>query len=211
MNLSKTTKEQIVRKIMLDVPEVDYGQLIHDVVQAEALRMMPPEVRAIYDNVEMRGYLSGMHLAVHGYGSPSVPPIFWRRCHNDATDYVTTIYLTKKHWNSSLDPLTKTLVDNVYWNVQDLMSLAETQAKARESMCEKLFTMLAGIRTLKQAKTLLEPELHKYLPVEPPKDPAQKALQASTAVVPYVVANLREMGWPKDQEPKADADAAEVV
>ena len=25
MNLSKTTKEQIVRKIMLDVPEVDYG------------------------------------------------------------------------------------------------------------------------------------------------------------------------------------------
>ena len=67
-------------------------------------------------------------------------------------------------------------------------------------MRQKLQTMLRGIRTLKQAKTLLEPELHKYLPPEPPKDPAQKAAQASTALVPYVVANLREMGWPKDKE-----------
>jgi hypothetical protein len=58
--------------------------------------------------------------------------------------------------------------------------------------------MLYDIRTLKQAKTLLEPELHKYLPEEPPKEP--KPAQASTALVPYVVAGLREMGWPKDQE-----------
>ena len=199
MNLSKLTKEQIVNKIMRDVPEVDYGQLIHDVVQAEALRMMPPEVRAIYDNVEMRGYLSGMHLAVHGYGSPSIPPIFWRKAVNEPMCYVTTIYLTKKHWNDRADPLTKTLADNVYWNVQDLLSLAETQAKARESMREKLKTMLAGIRTLKQAKTLLEPELHKYLPAEPPKADA-KAAQASVALVPYVVDALKEMGWPKTEE-----------
>jgi hypothetical protein len=27
-----------------------------------------------------------------------------------------------------------------------------------------------------------------------------KPAQASTALVPYVVAGLREMGWPKDQE-----------
>ena len=124
MNLSKTTKEQIVNKIMRDVPEVDYGQLIHDVVQAEALRRK---------------------------------------------------------------------------SVQDILSLAETQAKARESMREKLFTMLAGIRTLKQAKTLLEPELHKYLPAEPPKADA-KAAQASVALVPYVVDALKEMGWPKTKE-----------
>ena len=65
-------------------------------------------------------------------------------------------------------------------------------------MKQKLYTMLACIRTLKQAQTLLEPELHKYLPEEPPKDPAQKSAQASTALVPYVVANLREMGWPKE-------------
>jgi hypothetical protein len=57
--------------------------------------------------------------------------------------------------------------------------------------------MLYDIRTLKQAKTLLEPELHKYLPEEPPKEP--KSAQASTALVPYVVAGLREMGWPKDK------------
>jgi len=48
---------------------------------------------------------------------------------------------------------------------------------------------------------LLEPELHKYLPEEPPKD--MKPAQASTALVPYVVAGLREMGWPKDKEEAA--------
>jgi hypothetical protein len=81
-----------------------------------------------------------------------------------------------------------------------LAKAAEEQWKARSSMEDKLKTVLAGIRTLKQAKTLLEPELHKYLPVEPPKGDAQKAAQASTALVPYVVANLREMGWPKEDQ-----------
>jgi hypothetical protein len=84
--------------------------------------------------------------------------------------------------------------------VDHCIRLAEEQGKACRSMRDKLTTMLRGIRTLKQAKALLEPELHKYLPVEPPKDEAQKAAQASTALVPYVVANLREMGWPKEDQ-----------
>ena len=97
------------------------------------------------------------------------------------------------------------LVTEVQGPLADLSRAAEEQWKARRSMEEKLEAMLRGIRTLKQAKTLLEPELHKYLPEEPPKD--MKPAQASTALVPYVVAGLREMGWPKDQEPTTGEDA----
>ncbi len=93
----------------------------------------------------------------------------------------------------------------VHEQMYELAKKAEEQWKARSSMGDKLRMMLYDIRTLKQAKTLLEPELHKYLPEEPPKEP--KAAQASTALVPYVVAGLREMGWPKDQEPKTEGAA----
>jgi hypothetical protein len=88
-------------------------------------------------------------------------------------------------------------VSEAHDQIYELAKAAEEQWKARRSMEDKLKTVLAGIRTLKQANTLLEPELHKYLPAEPPKD--MKPAQASTALVPYVVAGLREMGWPKEE------------
>jgi hypothetical protein len=93
-------------------------------------------------------------------------------------------------------------VTEVQGPLADLSRAAEEQWRARRSMEEKLEAMLRGIRTLKQAKTLLEPELHKYLPEEPPKD--MKPAQASTALVPYVVAGLREMGWPKEDQQATD-------
>lgn len=211
MQLSKTHKEQIVNAILKDVPEVDYSKLIREYLQAEAVKLMPPEVRAVYDNVELRRFLGSVQTSVSAPHYSAYDVIFFCGDSDHPVTYSPTLYLSKPSWNNRLSPLVKTFMDNVTVHVTELAVKAGEQAKARDSMRQKLQTMLAGIRTLKQAKTLLEPELHKYLPVEPPKDPAQKALQASTAVVPYVVANLREMGWPKDQEPKADADTEEVM
>lgn len=198
MQLNKDHKAQIVRAIMLDVPEVDYAEMIAEHVQAEAVKLMPPEVQALYERPETRRYLHCTNIQTQGAHFYSNRAIFWCRSGDYATTSYQTLYLTKRHWNDAAGDLSKKLVDIVYPTVMDLCTKAEAQAKDREAMGKKLHTMLAGIRTLKQAKTLLEAELHKYLPPEPPKDPAQKAVQASTALVPYVVANLREMGWPKD-------------
>ena len=195
MQLNKTNKAEIVNKIMEDIPRVDYAQLTNGIVQAKAYELMPAEVKVVYDNEDTRKFLARRHCVAYGDQTGGIGYVYW--CAKTSND---TLYLNRPHYNDGDGELTKKLLSEVRAEVDVAVRRSEEQGKARNSMREKLLTMLRGIRTLKQAKTLLEPELHKYLPVEPPKDDAQKAAQASTALVPYVVANLREMGWPKEDQ-----------
>lgn len=199
MNLTKTNKSSIVAKIMKDIPEVDYAKLVTELVQTEAVKLFPAEVRALYENEETRCYLTTASLHCNSDSMYTTGSIFFPRADKQPSMYTRSIYLTRRHYNSETDALVQKLLEVVWHPVQDMVRKADAQFKERRAMKEKLDTVFRGIRTLKQAKTLLEPELHKYLPVEPPKD--NKPAQSSTALVPYVVANLREMGWPKDQEP----------
>lgn len=198
MQLNKTHKYKIVDAIMADVPRIDYEAQTVDYVQAEAVKLMPPEVRALYDNLSTRAFLACVTIQTNWAHFSFSRSIFWCRRVVFPTAYNATLYLTRPSWNDDVDDLTTKLIDTVRPEVVSLCAKAEAQAKARDSMKDKLDTVFKGIRTLKQAKTMLEPELHKYLPSEPAK--TEKAAQASTALVPYVVANLREMGWPKTEE-----------
>jgi hypothetical protein len=191
MNLNKTHKAEIVKKIMADIPMIDYAAQAHALLQAKAIEKMPAEVRAIYDKPELRRWLA-VRFATHANHLGGAN-IIWQREREDG--HGTSLYAYRIHYNNTAED--QALVTEVQGPLADLSRAAEAQWKARWSMEEKLEAMLRGIRTLKQAKTLLEPELHKYLPEEPPKEP--KSAQASTALVPYVVAGLREMGWPKDK------------
>jgi hypothetical protein len=191
MNLNKTHKAEIVKKIMADIPVIDHSAQAQALLQAKAVEKMPAEVRAIYGNPDMRHWLATRYASHHTHLSGSY--VFWQNKEGGAGDW---LYAYRVNYNDSTED--RELVTEVQGPLADLSRAAEAQWKARWSMEEKLEAMLRGIRTLKQAKTLLEPELHKYLPEEPPKD--MKPAQASTALVPYVVAGLREMGWPKDQE-----------
>jgi hypothetical protein len=194
MQLNKTHKAKIVLDIMADIPQIDHTAQAHALLQAKAIEKMPAEVRAVYDKPELRRWLA-VRFATHA-NHIGGSYIVWQR--EGELGHGTSLYAYRIHYNDSTED--RELVREVQGPLADLSRAAEDQWKARRSMEDKLKTVLAGIRTLKQAKTLLEPELHKYLPVEPPKDDAQKAAQASTALVPYVVANLREMGWPKEDQ-----------
>jgi hypothetical protein len=197
MQLNRDHKSIIVSKIMADIPRTDYAKIIRDLVQAAAYRLMPDDVKAVYDNEGTRQFLAKRQCTAYGTHTGGIGNIYWAGPHE-----YSSLYLNRAHYHSDDDKLTKKLLEAVQVPVAEAVRRADEQGKARESMRQKLTTMLAGIRTLKQAKAMLEPELHKYLPVEPPKDDTKKAAQASTALVPYVVANLREMGWPKDEENK---------
>ena len=191
MNLNKTHKAKIVRDIMTDIPAVDYAAQAHSLLQAKAIEKMPPEVRAVYDNPDLRPWLAVRFASTANHISGSY--IVWQREWLEGTG--GTLYAYRVTQNSGTEDIA--FLIKVQEPLAALAKAAEEQWKARRSMEDKLKTVLAGIRTLKQAKTLLEPELHKYLPEEPPKD--MKPAQASTALVPYVVAGLREMGWPKEE------------
>jgi hypothetical protein len=58
---------------------------------------------------------------------------------------------------------------------------------------------MLSIRTLKQAKLLLEPELHKYLPVDV-YSARTRAGATGTELVLHVVSDLTAMGWPNIKE-----------
>jgi hypothetical protein len=191
MNLNKTHKAKIVRDIMADIPMVDYTAKAHSLLQAKAIEKMPPEVRAVYDNPDLRPWLAVRFASTPSHISGSY--IIWQREWLEGIG--STLYAYRIHHNGAAED--RAFLMEVQEPLAALAKAAEEQWKARRSMEEKLETVLRGIRTLKQANTLLEPELHKYLPAEPPKD--MKPAQASTALVPYVVAGLREMGWPKEE------------
>ena len=192
MNLNKAQKGDIVRDIMKDIPQIDYRQKIREYVQAEAVKLMPAAVLALYNDEGLRPFVATMRIYGRYHGSSGdCGYVHWMSTDPDS---YRTIYLTN---SGDHDPLTKTLKANVREAVLEFCAAAEKQDKDRDSMREKLQSMLLPIRTLKQAKTLLEADLHKYLPVEPPK--GEKAT-TGVALVPYVVDSLKEMGWPKKVE-----------
>lgn len=201
MNLSLSVKAGIVSKIMRDVPRIDYGTQIIDYMQAEAMKLMPAEILAIYNNEELRPFLSReTEIYVHGcYDLGTVGTIFWRvPQRNGRYGYNRSLYVTNPSRNSDLHPSTKELMSNTFTKVVALVAAAEKQRRDHESMNNRLRDILRGIRTLKQAKTLLEPALHPYLPDAP--GPRAKNTDASTALVPYIAADLAAMGWPKTAE-----------
>lgn len=193
MNLNKTHKADIINAIMRDVPVCDYKKMIREYVQDEALKLMPAAVLALYNDEGLRPFVATIRIYGRYFASSGdCGFIHWMSSY-DPNSY-RTLYLA--HSNPSIDPLTQTLINNVRQGVLGFCDAVEKQDKDQGSMREKLQSMLLPIRTLKQAKTLLEADLHKYLPVEPPK--GEKAI-TGVALVPYVVDSLKEMGWPKEQ------------
>lgn len=57
MRLTKYLKEAFVRAAMDDVPKIDYQEKIISMIIAEAVRQLPPKVRAIYNDKSLRGFL----------------------------------------------------------------------------------------------------------------------------------------------------------
>ena len=201
MNLSISVKAGIVSKIMRDIPRIDYAALIQEHVQKVALEMMPTEARALYENPLLRPFLNGsVGLYISGCNDLGhVGGIFWRAPNDRAM-----LYLSKFSRNGDMDEMTVKLLEAVRDPVDLLVKLAEEQYRARKNIESKLRDLMLSVRTLKQAKIVLEPELHKYLPVDV-YSARNRAASTGTELVLHVVSDLQAMGWPKDQVP------AEVV
>lgn len=70
MRLTKTIRDAFVRAAMDDVPKRDYQAEIHKLIQDDALAQLPPKVRAIADDKNLRHflrteshYISGMFIS----------------------------------------------------------------------------------------------------------------------------------------------------
>jgi len=195
MNLSISVKAGIVNNIMRDIPRTDYGDLIQEYVQKVALDLMPAPARALYDDVTLRPFLNGkVGLYISGFNDLGhVGGIYWR-----APNDRSMLFLSKFSRNGEVDAMTAKLLETVQLTVANLANLSEEQYRARKRMQDNLRDMLIPVRTLKQAKLVLEPELHRYLPSDIYAARIRnRAAAAGTELVLHVVSDLKAMGWPK--------------
>ena len=134
MRLTKTQKEDFVRKVMDDVPRVDYVEKARKAIQAEAVSKMPQCVLEIYQHINLRGYLAQRYIYSDVSGMVGV---------YTNEDFVRSDEL--------VETLSKLRVEN------------DDQWKSRKELEMKIRAMIYACSTLKTALRAL-PEFAEYLP-----------------------------------------------
>lgn len=66
MKLTTAIREAFVRAVMQDVPFTDYKEEIRVFVQAMAATKLPPKIKEIYDDLQLRGYLNTERVYIGG-------------------------------------------------------------------------------------------------------------------------------------------------
>ena len=136
MRLNKNHKYAFVRAVLNDVPKEDFNQKRMDLLQGYLTRLMPPEVRAVYDKPELRPYLDKSFYWKHTSG-----PFF------------------------GLSEQAMELPKELEENVKTVLEAEREQTERIAQLREKLKAAINGCATRKQAVEAM-PELEKYLPAE---------------------------------------------
>jgi hypothetical protein len=58
MRLTQYHRQAFVSAVMNDVPEIDYDEIVHKLAQDHLVERMPPKVRAVFDDKQLRHYLT---------------------------------------------------------------------------------------------------------------------------------------------------------
>lgn len=72
MRLTKTIRDAFVRAAMADVPQRDYQAEIHKLLQDDAISKLPPKVKAIADDKDLRHFLKTESHYIKGYQCSNV-------------------------------------------------------------------------------------------------------------------------------------------
>lgn len=138
MKLTNYHRDAFVLSVMDDVPQEDYQEQYRAAVLADAAAQLPPKVRAVWDNAELRHYLKVSTVyPVTGAGSVMIPS-----------------------GDSDFD-----LSSKAKETCQNLANLTKAQYLHRKELERKLKSIAKSCSTRKALATAL-PEFEKYLPAE---------------------------------------------
>lgn len=199
--VSNDLRDSMHHKIMAGLPVINYGKLIHAVVQEEVIKAAPPEVQVMYADEKLRRYLNEVSLDVK-HGNKYVQLSHRNAVTRDYEYYNTVFGLTGRLTVQVMDDTARAVEGSLYRNV--LKRLKETQlvdkyfaqVDLRDSVSKRLRTNLKAATTFKKLYEILEPELHHYIP----KDEVVAQLPACVAPV---VDDLRKLGAVLPDTPKA--------
>lgn len=140
MRLTKVIRDAFVRAAMDDVPKKDYQAKIHKLIQDDAIAQLPPKVKAIAQDKDLRHFLNTETHYISGYNCSNVRVM---------------------HHEYQRSPSVNTQVEAM------LVELAN-QVEKRNELLSKLQATADAVTTRKALIDLL-PEFEKYLPADEAK------------------------------------------
>lgn len=196
--MTRVTKElryNMERAIMKDLPSRDYTVEIIALVQDTIAKQLPPEVKVLYDNEDLRRYVVSDKVEVFKgntsvgmYSQPSVYGVAeYMRIRMDDAEHAHRLPEGSPYAAVVMALAGSGLVDGYF-----------AQEQLRSSVLKRVRANLAAANTFKQLYEILEPELHHYIP----KDEAKAQLPACVAPV---VDDLRKLGAQLPEVAKATA------
>lgn len=189
--LTNDMRNDMHRKIMHGLPNINYRNQIEKLVQATVIEFAPKQVQELYANADTRGYL-GLNYAEVRDGN------------RIGTNYLR-IYGLIKELHIQMDERNESLLKEgtlyhaLYTRLKqaDLLNKHKAQEELRKSVSQRLTANLAAATTVKRLYEVLEPELHGYIPV------IVEGKSNLPACVAPVVDDLRKLGAQLPETPKA--------
>ena len=191
--VTKDLRYSMERAIMKDLPSRDYKVEIHKLVQDTIAEQLPPEVKALYDNEDLRKYMGSNFIEVYK-GNTSVGMYNASGVYG-LLDYMRIRMDDAEHTRRLPEGSTYAAVVTALV-ASGLVDAYFTQEELRKSVLHRVRSNLEAANTFKQLYEILEPELHHYIP----KDEAKAQLPACVAPV---VDDLRKLGAVLPETPKA--------
>jgi hypothetical protein len=139
MKLTNYVRDGFINAVMLDVPTIDYEEQIRKVVLQDFVDRLPPQVRALWDNPDMRGWITTSYRS-YGNMSATFPVINSGR---NLSDCNLSVHATKA--------------------VAALVERQREQSEHLKLLQANLKATVYGCSTRKQLAERL-PEFAKYLP-----------------------------------------------
>lgn len=183
--LTNDMRDHIRIRIMAGLPNVDYAKQIRALIQDTIIEFAPKQVQELYADEATRKYLQSGYAEIRG-GNRRI----------DGLGYWNEVYGLTKELSIQIDERAEevliegSLYYALYWRLKNsgLVSKHKEQEELRADVVKRLKANLAAATTIKRLYTILEPELHGYIPRE-----ADPVVNLPATVAP-VVDDLRKLG-----------------
>jgi hypothetical protein len=182
--LTNDMRDSIKNKIMQGLPNLNYVDQVKTLVQDTIIEFAPKQVKELYADENTRGHLKVVNFEIRAnWGLLSYKYI---------NDIYGTNGITRLQMDDRVAVLMKegTLIHALYTRLRDskLIDKYREQQELRADVVNRIKATLASAKTIKRLYTVLEPELHGYIPRE------VDLVSNLPATVAPVVIDLRKLG-----------------
>lgn len=178
--LTNELRNQIINKIMLKVPKVDYQTKTKEFLNEAARAIAPPEIMEL-EGTPLWAFVSTEHVYISGEGYFNVCPLPSFGRHNNELGPAHPDPYWKKLWAAYRD--------------SGLHGANKKQESAHRDMRHKLMQVMKSTTTVKGLRSVMSPDLHQFVPID--------VEVRANLPVPAIAAELKAMGMKFPEQPQS--------